>query len=294
MPTLVLALLALVLAGLAPRLLARVPRLRLTPAAAMALWQAVALAAVLAALGAGLSLATMSGLGPPGSRSAGSYALAALALVLTLVVLGRLLLSGHVVGTRLRTLRRRHRELVDLLSVARTPFGARVLPAADAPMAWCLPGVRRSRIVLTEAAVELLGEEELAAVLAHERAHLRARHDLVLEAFTVLRHAFPRVLSSGRALDEVRLLVEILADRSARDRVGARPLVSALDRLVAEGLPEAALGAAEAGTLRARLEVLLDERGPHRAQAALLYALALAVLLVPTLLVVVPWLESLR
>ncbi len=293
MVTLVLALLALVLAGPAPWLLARVPRLRLTPGAAMALWQAVALAAVLAALGAGLSLATVHGLGPVGSRSAGSYAVAAVALAVTLVVLGRLLLSGHVVGSRLRALRRRHRDLVDLLSVGETPFGARVLPVADAPMAWCLPGMRRSRIVLTEAAVERLGQEELAAVLAHERAHLRARHDLVLEAFTVLQHAFPHVLSSRRALDEVRLLVEVLADRSARNKVGARPLVSALSRLVGEGLPEAVLGAAETGTLRTRLEVLLDE-GSHRVQAAVLYALALGVLLVPTLLVVLPWLASLR
>ncbi len=292
MTTLVLALLALVLAGPVPWLLARVPRLRRTPAAAMTLWQAVALAAVLAALGAGLSLATVRGLGPVGSRSPGSYAVAAVALLVTLMVLGRLLLSGHVVGTRLRAHRRRHRELVDLLSEEETS-GARVLPVADAPMAWCLPGVRRSRIVLTEAAVERLGEEELAAVLAHERAHLRARHDLVLEAFTVLRHAFPHVLSSSRALDEVRLLVEVLADRSARARVGARPLVSALSRLVGDGLPEAALGAADAGTLRARLEVLLDEE-PHRAQATVLYALALAVLLAPTLLVVLPWLASLR
>jgi Zn-dependent protease with chaperone function len=301
MTTLVLALLALVLAGPVPWLLARMPRLRRTPRAAMTLWQAVALAAVLAALGAGFSLATIHGLGPVGSRSTASYVVAVVALLVTLTVLGRLLLTGHLVGTRLRALRRRHRELVDVLSADESPLGARVLPVAEAPMAWCLPGVRRSRIVLTEAAVERLREDELAAVLAHERAHLRARHDLVLEAFTVLHRAFPRVLSSRRALDEVRLLVEVLADRSARQRVGARPLVSALSRLVGEGLPEAALGAAgtgvstEAGTgtLRARLDVLLDEES-HPVQAGVLYALAIAVLALPTLLVVVPWLSSLR
>jgi Zn-dependent protease with chaperone function len=294
MTTLVLALLALLLAGPVPWALGGMPRLRRTPRAAMTLWQAVALAAVLAALGAGLSLATVHGLGPVGSRSGASYLVAGVALVVTLVVLGRLLLSGHVIGTRLRALRRRHRELVDVLSTGASPLGARVLPAADAPMAWCLPGVRRSRIVLTEAAVERLHDDELAAVLAHERAHLRARHDLVLEAFTVLHHAFPRVLSSRRALDEVRLLVEVLADRAARHRVGARPLVSALSRLVGEGLPEAALGLGSgAGTLRARLEVLLDE-DPRPVQATVLYALAVAVLALPTLLVVLPWLSSLR
>lgn len=289
MTTLLLALVALLLAGPVPWLLGRTPALRRTPRAAMTLWQSVALAAVLAALGAGLSLVTAHGLG---AQESASYAVAAGGLAVTVLVLGRLLLSGHVVGTRLRALRRRHSELVDLLSVGDAPFGTRVLPVADAPMAWCLPGVRRARIVLTEAAVERLGADELAAVLAHERAHLRARHDLVLEAFTVLQHAFPAVLSSRRALAEVRLLVEVLADRAARQQVGARPLVAALGALTSAGTPEATLGATDGATLQARLEVLLDER-THRVQATALFTAAVAVLLLPTLLVVVPWFASL-
>ena len=58
MTPLVLGLLALALAGPVPAGLARVPALRRTPAAAMVLWRGVALAAVLSALGAGLSLVT--------------------------------------------------------------------------------------------------------------------------------------------------------------------------------------------------------------------------------------------
>lgn len=290
--TLVLAFLALVFSGPVPWLLAHLPRLRLTPRAAMSLWQAVALAAVLAALGAGISLVTTYGVGEQSRRS---YAVAAVALVLTLMVVGRLLLSGHVVGTRLRGLRRRHRELLDLLSIEGPASGARVLPSADTPMAWCLPGARRSRIVLTEAAVRRLSTEEVAAVLAHERAHLRARHDLVLEAFTVLHHAFPHVISGVRALDEVRLLVEVLADRAARRSCGARPLVSALSTLADTASPEATLGAGgspgQTASVEARLVVLLDER-PHRLQALLLLTCAAGVLLLPTLLVVLPWLAS--
>lgn len=297
MTTLALALLALVLAGPAPWLLGRLHRLRHTPRAAMLLWQAVTLAAVLAGLGAGLSLATRHGLG---RQEGASYLVAALAVAVTALVLGRLLLSGHRVGTRLRALRRRHRVLVDALGVDAQDLGARVLPLgdtpwADTPMAWCLPGLGRSRVVLTEAAVRRLGPAELAAVLAHERAHLRARHDLVLEAYTVLHRAFPKVLSSRRALDEVRLLVEVLADRAARQQVGARPLVVAIAAL-AGGTPEAALGAgpdgAEGATLRARLDVLLDER-PRPLQATAAVLAAAAVLLLPTVLVVQPWLASL-
>ena len=68
-----------------------------------------------------------------------------------------------------------------------------------------------------------LEPDELDAVLSHEQAHLRARHDLVLEAFTVLHEAFPRWVSSRAALDEVAMLVEVLADRQPYDvSVGAR------------------------------------------------------------------------
>ena len=198
------------------------------PRAALVLWQSVALAAVLAALGAGLSLVTDSALATdPTSGPAGGgprYVVSAVALALTAVVLGRLLLSGHRVGTRIRALRRRHRELVDLL--AADDAGVRLLDHR-APMAYCLPG-GRARVVLSAGAKQLLAADELTAVLAHEWAHLRARHDLVLEAFTVLHEAFPRFVSSGAALNEVRFLVEVLADRAARRRVGPAALVRAL------------------------------------------------------------------
>ena len=49
-------------------------------------------------------------------------------------------------------------------------------------------------------AVDRARREELAAVLAHERAHLRHRHDLVLEFFTVLHTAAPPRLRSAAAL----------------------------------------------------------------------------------------------
>ena len=96
MTPLVLGLLALALAGPAPWLLTRMPRLRTVPRAAMVLWQATALAAVLAALGAGLSLATDSAFGadPTSLRRR----VAVFALTTTLVVGGRLLWKGHQVG----------------------------------------------------------------------------------------------------------------------------------------------------------------------------------------------------
>jgi len=285
MTTVVLAALAIVLAGPVPWGLSRLPSLRRTPRAAMVTWQAVALAAVLAALGAGLSLVTAR---LDGDLSLRAWAVAAVPLCLTGLVLARLLLSGHRVGTDLRHLRRRHRELVDLLAEDRD--GVRVLDH-EAPTAYCLPGLR-SRVVVSRGALTSLSPVELEAVLAHERAHLRARHDLVLEAFTVLQQAFPAVVTSRQALGEVRLLVEVLADRAARRRVGAQPLVSAFHALATPGAapaPDSALGASDTG-LQARLDLLVDE-GRHRLQAAALLLGAAAVLVLPTLLVVLPWLH---
>jgi Zn-dependent protease with chaperone function len=287
MTTLVLAALALVLAGPVPWAMSRLPVLRRTPRAAMLLWQAVALAGVLAALGAGLSLVTAQLVGEP---SLGSYALSAIPLSVTGLVLARLLLSGHRVGTRLRQLRRRHRRLVDLLAEDRD--GVRVLEH-EAPTAYCVPGLR-ARVVVSRGTLTSLEADELAAVVSHERAHVRARHDLVLEAFTVLQQAFPAVVTSRHALDEVRLLVEVLADRAARRRQGARALVAALSALLAAGAaqaPDGAVAVADTG-LRARLDLLLDERR-HLGQAAVVLACATAVLVLPTLLVVLPWLGAL-
>ncbi|MBF4161711.1 M56 family metallopeptidase [Nocardioides acrostichi] len=300
MTPVVLALLAVLLSGAVPPGLARVGVLHRAPRAALVLWQAIALAAVLAALGASLSLVT-SALNPGAGLSLhpGPWrsVVATIALAVTALVIGRLLLTAHLVGTRTRTRRRQHRDLVDLLASRADPdtpeLGGSDLRIIEhgAPLAYCLPAVRRHRLVLSEAALDLLAPDELEAVLAHERAHLRARHDLVLEAFTVLHQAFPAVVSSSAALEQVRLLVEMLADDDARRRTGAKPLGRAL-ATVAAG-PEQ-LGALAAGgfAVVARVERLRDDRS-HRVLAATLYAGAAAVLAVPTVLVALPWLLSL-
>lgn len=284
MTPLVLGLMALLLAGPAPELMARASRLRVTPAASVLLWQSVALAAVLAALGAGLSLVT----GQDWRQQPGValYVVAGVALTLTGLVAGRLLLTGHLVGTELRALRRRHRDQLDLVGSRVAGDEVRVLDH-PVPVAYCLPGVTRSRIVLTSGALGQLGPGELAAVLSHERAHLRARHDLVLEAFTVVHRAFPRWVRSATARGEVALLVEVLADRAAARDGRAAELGRALLALAQGRLPGGALGAAELG-LDTRVGLLLDRRS-HRLQSLLVGATALAVVVLPTVLVVWPW-----
>lgn len=275
----VLALLGVVLAGPVPAVLARAGWLRRTPLSTMLLWQGVALAAVLSALGAGLSLATTHGWSTP----------SALALVVTAVVAVRLAIAGHRVGTSLRSLRRHHREQLDLVTRRR---GRLAVLETEQPLAYCVPSLRTSRVVVSQGALDRLAPDELDAVLAHERAHLRARHDLVLEAFSVLHRAFPRWVSSASALQEVRMLVEVLADRVAARDAGAQPLARALVGLAGAPSPSAGLAATgSASELADRIDLL--GASPRPVQAVLVSLVAVGLVVLPTAFVVVPWLAGL-
>lgn len=231
---------ALLLTLVVPRVLARWRPARADPARALLLWQSVSIAGVVCALLAAPVAVLTSGLRQP--------LLLALALALSGLMLARVLWSGHRVGMDLRRLRAEHRTMVDLVGerledleegVVRDPV--RVLDHPT-PTAFCLPG-RGERIVLSRAAVERLGPEELGAVLAHEQAHLDHRHDLLLELFTVLHEAVPDRVRAHAALHEVHLLAEVLADHRAVDRSSAPALARALVAMVApEVLEERAPG----------------------------------------------------
>lgn len=294
MTPLLLGGLALLFAGAVPQLLLRAPALRRTPGSTLLLWQAVALAAVLSALGAGLAVATLDTIRT--NPGLGDYAVAAGAFALTGMVLGRLLLSGHRVGTELRTLRRRHREHVDLVA-NRGAAGRLMVLEHPVPVAYCVPGMASSRIVISSGAMQRLAPDEFDAVLAHERAHLTARHDLVLEAFGVLGQAFPRGVSTARALAEVSLLVEVVADRAAVKQAGnPKTLARALVAIADSRAPDGALGATDTG-LAARIAVLAAaDRAPRWqrvTQALCVQVIAVACVLVPTAYVVWPWLSHL-
>ncbi|MBX9641314.1 MAG: M56 family metallopeptidase, partial [Mycobacteriaceae bacterium] len=161
----------------------------------------------------------------------------------------------------------------------------------EQPLAYCLPGVR-SRVVVSEGALSTLADTEVAAILSHERAHLRARHDLVLEAFTAVHAAFPRLVRSANALGAVALLVELLADDAAVRTVGRTPLARALVACASGRAPSGALAAGGPSTvLRVRR---LSGRGNSPLLSAGAYLTAAAVLVVPTVALAVPWLTELR
>jgi len=86
------------------------------------------------------------------------------------------------------------------------------------------------RIVVSTALAEALDRGELRAVLEHERAHLTARHDLLLRLARLNRACLP-VLFGARAFDQaVHLLAELAADDAAARVCGTAVLARALHR----------------------------------------------------------------
>jgi Zn-dependent protease with chaperone function len=181
--------------------------------------------------------------------------------------------------------------VVDLLGECRHGVhGLRVLDVAE-PLAYCLPGVR-SRVVLSAGTLAALSDIEVSAILSHERAHLRARHDLVLEAFIAVHTAFPRFVRSGSALTAVRLLVELLADDAAVRTAGPTPLARALVACASGRTPSGALAAGGPTTvIRVRR---LCGRPNSLLLALAAYTAAAAVMVVPTVAVAMPWLTELH
>lgn len=304
MTALLLGALGLACSLLVPNALAGARWTARAPAAAIVLWQSVTLAAVLAAVGVVLAapeeLVRASG-------SGSTVAVAALLGALAVAALIVLRLLGCLVGVsyRSRARRARHRTLVDLLDRAEqhgefeavVPGALRVLDG-PLPFAYCLPG-RSPRVVLSGAALRMLPAEQVAAVLTHEQAHLRGRHEWVMESFTAFHRAVPRPLRSRTPLDAVHLLLEMLADDAARRRHGAAVLRDALltmgdaaDTLApasSDGTPPDAQDAAAAR--RRRLDRLRpDTPPPDRRLSLLVYAGSAAVLVLPTVVLVVPWL----
>jgi Zn-dependent protease with chaperone function len=125
------------------------------------------------------------------------------------------------------------------------------------PAAYCLPG-RPATIVLTSGALAVLDPPQLAAVLAHERAHLAGRHHLLLMLTRGLAATFPAVPVFARGRAEVARLAEMCADDSAARHSGRPILLAALLTMgTGRAVPIAALGVT-AGPVTARVQRLLE------------------------------------
>jgi Zn-dependent protease with chaperone function len=284
---------------------------RRSPAAAILLWQGLGLGWGLAAVG------TLLGIGAAGYGSgvaSGTFAriagitriwpwqlgssvravfqlLCLASGVALLALLCWILLAASAAVVRAR---QRQRILLSLLAHGDPKVPGALVVDHPAAAAYCLPGLR-SAIVVSAGTLELLDVHELAAVLAHERAHLRERHDLVLLPFAALLRAFRWASVARQAQRAVALLVEMHADDRALQHRPARELATALLRVGAAGggaVPSGALAAAGAHTecdVTARVvRILRPAPGLCPAARALAGLAAAAAATVPVILLVLP------
>ena len=272
-----LGVLAVLLAWPVPAVLARAGWTRRDPLAALVCWQAVGLAGGLSIIGAllvhglspwGGSLPEawwawarhwFSGAQPAGPVRGDHWVAQTLAAVLAVELLGVLVLSL----VRTARTRARHRALLELLVDPAPGVDARVLPS-PVPAAFCIPGAR-PLLVLSSGMVAELDADQLAAVVAHERAHLAERHHLLLLPFVAWREALPVLPAADRAHDAVRDLVEMRADdvalRTLPGRQPRRVLAQAIVAAAEGGAPQGALSAG-GGVLTTRVTRLVDPPAP--------------------------------
>ncbi|GGK74515.1 hypothetical protein Sme01_34030 [Sphaerisporangium melleum] len=155
------------------------------------------------------------------------------------LVAGRLAYCAAAVLLKARRERREHSAMLGLLGRHDSTLGAVVLDHTE-PIAYCLPG--EGRTVITTGALRSLPPEEVAAVLAHEQAHLHGRHHLVVAVGEILCRAFPRVPLFQRARSEIARLIELQADDVAARRHARIHIASALVRLATGRVPAFSLG----------------------------------------------------
>jgi len=263
-----------------------------SPRLAISLWlvlQTSWMVAVVLAVLAATAPSWLTWLGPPPGGQAlpagppGGAVAAVAGLLLAAAVVLR---AGWFVAGELARSRRGWRAHATLVAAAGRPCpepGVIVLDE-DAPAAYCLP-CGRYRVVVSAGALAVLGTEQLQAVLAHERAHLRCRHHLMLAVAAALARAFPGVPLLAQAGPQLGVLAEMAADDAAARRHDPDHLAAALVILARAGTHPPALAVGGPAAI-ARIQRLLAP--PQQRQARRARLAATAALLLPAAIAFLP------
>jgi Zn-dependent protease with chaperone function len=256
------------------------------PALAILAWQALTWSVLTSLMFAGASLALPRL--PAGDTVAGFFhacsvalrhhystpgggALAVLGGSLAILLLGRLGYFLLRYAHQERAARAAHADLLGYVGVRQDGV---VVVDHPSPAVYCFPG-RGASIVVTTAARDALTSTQLRQVLAHERAHLRARHHLALLAARSVAATLGGRLGSATAVRQVADLVEMHADDAA-DSLERPALARALVLLASGSAPATSLAAATTCTLL-RVQRLARPAVPvsYRVRGAIMLAMVL-------------------
>lgn len=161
------------------------------------------------------------------------------------------------------------------------------------PVIYCVPS-RTHPIVVSSGALDQLEDTELQAVLAHERAHLRNRHHVLLTVVDALAAALAWLPAFRDARRHLPLLLEMTADEIAAHRWGRETVAMALRKLAIAPSPAGGLAAggsttSQLGQRLTRLETtpIADDAQVQR----LTWVTAMASVAVP-LLISAAWISA--
>lgn len=258
--TLAVALLLFVLAVLTigSKLLVRITAQGRAPRLAIVAW----LTAVATVLGCSLAAVALLLVEAAGHRDSilvghAGVSVQIVAAAAVAIATGGLVIVGVRIARALARMRAHtfaHADAVRL--VGRSDGGDVVVIAASEPAAYCVAG-RPPAIVVTTAALTALDHAQLAAVVAHERAHLTGRHAYIVAAVRGLSAALPRIRLLATAATHIGSLLEMCADDAAARRHGREPLLGGLMALAGAVTPAHSLAASGVAVL-ARAERLSD------------------------------------
>ena len=192
------------------------------------------------------------------------------AIVIVLLAALGSVVTGRALGGAVRECRasRRFSRAVSRRQLE-TLQGAVVVRDAH-PRAFCA-GLLRPRVYVSAAAVAMLDQDALNAVLAHERHHARRRDPLRFAAGRVLAHALFFLPELGLLVARHQALAELSADESAVD--GAPAQRSALARAMLS-FSDASTSGGGGGIDPARIDYLLGEPPSWRFPSLLCVAAA--------------------
>ncbi|WP_326551724.1 M56 family metallopeptidase [Micromonospora sp. NBC_01813] len=193
------------------------------------------------------------------------------------------LLAASAAGAATAALRYRRALRAAAREAARLPGKGEIVVLPDpAAQAFTLPG-RPGRIVVTSGMRAALDQVGYAALVAHEREHLRGRHHRLVFLTRLAAAANPLL---APVVGQVRFLVERAADEVAAEHTGDRRVVAetiAVAALAASSRPPLAmpdqagalpLAGSRPGVLPRRVEALLASRVSGRYPAAVPVLLA--------------------
>jgi len=281
-------------AGMLAPVMLRGPWAGRSPRLAMTLWLVLPVSWVAAIVLAILAATAPLPLTWPGPPRGGRVLLAgqtvpggrAIAIAGLLVAAAVMLRAAGCVACEFRRGLRDWREHAALVAAAGRPGfePGVVIVDHDAPAVYCLPRGRH-QIVISAGALAALTPGQLRAVLAHERAHLRCRHHVILALATALTHAFPRVPLLSQAQPQLAVLAEMAADDAAIRRHRRDDLAAALVALATAGARPATLAASGPEAIVRLQRILTTQQQPRTGLARLT---AIAGLIPPVVIACLP------